>query len=72
MTLNEAFYQAALHLKEKVEKEGWKWSSNYLREYVRCRWHFKFTNTLSPDIMKEVVKKHPELGNWIILKTPQK
>src|SRR5580765_6486654 len=64
--LVEAFYEAAIVLKDKIENDGWKkFSANYLREHVRCRFGYKFTNTLSPDIMVEVVKQHPELGRWI-------
>lgn len=67
--LVEAFYEAALVLKDKIENNGWKtFSANYLREHVRCRYGLKFTNTVSPSVMKEVIAQHPELGRWIKLK----
>jgi hypothetical protein len=64
----EAFYEAALFLKDKIENGGWKkFSSNYLREHVRCRFGFVFSNTESPEILREVIRQHPELGQWITI-----
>lgn len=64
--LVEAFYEAALVLKDKIENNGWKtFSANYLREHVRCRYGYKFTNTVSPYVMQEVIAQHPELAQWI-------
>jgi hypothetical protein len=66
--LVEAFYEAALFLKDKIEHAGWQtFSANYLREHVRCRHGYKFTNSLSPVIMDEVINQHPELAEWIRL-----
>lgn len=64
--LVDAFYEAAIVLKHHVEYDGWKWSSNFLREYVRCRWGYKFSNTISPLILDEVIRQHPELAGWIV------
>jgi len=66
--LVEAFYEAALFLKDKIENAGWKaFSANYLREHVRSRFGYRFTNSLSPVIMDEVIRQHPELADWIKL-----
>jgi hypothetical protein len=66
--LVDAFYEAAVLLKHKVEHDNCIWSSNYLREYVRVHYLLKFGNELSPVIMDEVIAQHPELGAWIKLK----
>jgi hypothetical protein len=63
--LVEAFYVAALYLKQRVEQDGWRWSSNYLREHVRCATKLHFTNSLSPEILREVVRRHPDMASWI-------
>jgi hypothetical protein len=41
------------------------WSSNYLREHVRCATSIKFTNSLSPVVLREVIRQHPELAPYI-------
>lgn len=52
--LVDAFHEAALFLKDRIEHGGWKvFSSNYLREHVRCRFGFKVGNTLSPTILRD-------------------
>ena len=34
----DAYYEAAVFLKNAIENWGWKrFSSNYLREHIRCR-----------------------------------
>jgi hypothetical protein len=64
----EAFHEAALFLKNRVENMGWKkFSSNYLREHVRCRFGIVFSNTESPEILREVIRQHPELCRWIVV-----
>jgi hypothetical protein len=64
--LIEAFYEAALFLQDKIIHGGWAvFSSNYLREHVRCRYGYAFSNSLSPRILDEVKKQHPELALWI-------
>jgi hypothetical protein len=71
--LVDAFHEAALFLKDRIEYGGWKiFSSNYLREHVRCRYGLGFSNTLSPIILDEVLKQHPELGSWIRVNTRKK
>jgi ABC-type antimicrobial peptide transport system permease subunit len=70
--LVDAFYEAALWLKDRVEHNHWPvFSANFLREYVRCRYGHRFTNTLSPYIMIEVINQHPELGRWIKTKVKE-
>lgn len=66
--LVDAFYRAALFLKARVDEDGWKWSSNFLREYVRCSTRIGFTNTESPDFLREVRRQHPELRAYIKIK----
>lgn len=63
--LEQAFYIAALFLKNKVERRGWVWTSNFLREYVRAAFGFKFTNTKSPRILRKILRAHPELRPYI-------
>src|SRR5262245_154484 len=63
--LVDAFYEAALFLVDQVDNHGWVWSSNYLREHVRCRHQLQFANTISPVILREVVRQHPELRGII-------
>ena len=66
--LVRAFYTAALYLIDKVEREGWYWTSNYLREHARATTGLRFTNTRSPTILRKLGDKHPELKEWIALK----
>lgn len=65
--LVDAFFEAAIFLKHHVEHDNWKWTSNFLREYARARSRMTFSNNLSPVVMDEVIKQHPELGAWIKL-----
>lgn len=65
--LVKAFHDAALFLRERVRHDGWHWSSNFLREYVRASTDTGFTNTLSPEILREVIRRDPSLKNWITL-----
>ena len=68
--LMKAFHVAALFLIDQVENHGWKkFSSNYLREHVRCRYGYKFTNSRSPDVLRMVRDAHPELRKWIDIKS---
>jgi hypothetical protein len=66
--LVRAFYTAALWLIDKVEREGWYWRSNYLREHVGCTTGLRFTNSRSPGILRLLGHRHPELKEWIKLK----
>lgn len=63
--LERAFYIAALFLKDKVEKHGWVWTSNLLREYVRSAFGFEFSNSKSPRMLRMVRRAHPELRPYI-------
>lgn len=65
--LVQAFADAAFFLKDRVRQAGWKWSDNFLREYVRCKFRLRFTNSLSPDILREVQRRYPELEDMIVL-----
>jgi hypothetical protein len=58
--LVEAFYKAGLFMKERIERSGWRPSSNYLREHVRAT-GLKFSNSRSPLILRAVLQSHPEL-----------
>lgn len=60
-----AFYKAALFLKDRVENDGWRWSSNYLREHVRCASGLQFTNSVSPTMLRELRKAYPSLRPFI-------
>jgi hypothetical protein len=66
--LMRAFYSAAIFLIDRVEHGGWYWTSNYLREHVRAATGLRFTNSRSPDILRKMVKHHPELTPWVALK----
>jgi hypothetical protein len=70
--LRTQFYMAAMWLKKKCDQDGWKASSNFLREYVRCCFHAKFPNTVSPRILRAVVQEHPELKSFIKIGTLKK
>jgi hypothetical protein len=60
--LNRAFYLALVFLKDRIERDGWvTYSANYLREHVRCRFGYRFSNTISPKILRNILKQHPEL-----------
>lgn len=63
--LVEAFAEAAIFLRNKCENSRWRWSSNFLREYVRCAYGYSFTNTRSPTILRLVKERYPELRSWI-------
>lgn len=63
--LVRAFAAAARFLIDKCEHEGWHWSSNFLREYVRCATSLQFSNTRSPDILRLLMQRHPEFRHWV-------
>lgn len=63
--LESKFCEAAMFLKDKVQNEGWHWTSNYLREHVRARYGLRFTNTVSPIILRRLRDNHPELRPYI-------
>jgi len=63
--LVRAFTEAAYFLREKCEHQGWHWSSNFLREYVRCTTNLRFANARSPTILRMVKDRHPDLSKWI-------
>jgi hypothetical protein len=58
------FHRAALFLVAKIENEGWKWRSNYLREHAGCALGAKFTNTISPYINELLFRQHPHLRTY--------
>ena len=57
----EAFYQSALYLRERIERDGWEWSDNYLREHSRCAFHVHVTNTPSPAALEVLRQTHPDV-----------
>jgi hypothetical protein len=61
------FHRAAMFLLARIRNDGWKPSSNYLREHVRCASGLKFSNTRSPYILRALLAEHPELGSIIEL-----
>lgn len=63
--LVRAFAAAAYFLKDKCEREGWHWTSNFLREYVRAAFAYQFSNTRSPEILRRVASQHADLKEWI-------
>jgi len=63
--LVRAFTEAAYFLRDRCEQSGWHWSSNFLREYVRCTTDLRFANARSPTILRMVRDRHPELRRWI-------
>jgi hypothetical protein len=64
-----AFKEAALFLLERVKKDGWTFRSNYLREHARCATGLKFTNTISPTILRRLRREIPELEPYIEIST---
>ena len=70
--LVHAFYVAALFMKAKCKYEGWQPSSNYLREHVRCATGLKFSNSRSPEILRALLREHPELEPYVGLKPLKK
>jgi hypothetical protein len=67
--LVRAFSAAAHFLKDKCEREGWHWSSNFLREFARCSTTLQFANARSPTILRMVKDRYPELRGWIEIGT---
>lgn len=72
--------QAADELIANLRHHGWqKWSDNYVRERVRCQYGEPFTNTYSPLIYREVIRRRTEarkenpalndLSKWFTLGT---
>ena len=70
--LIHAFYVAALFMKAKCKYEGWQPTSNYLREHVRCATGLKFSNSKSPEILRALLREHPDLEPYIGLKPLKK
>jgi hypothetical protein len=66
--LVRAFHSAAIFLINRIQHDGWYWSTNYLREHVRTVTGLRFTNSRSPGILRMLVLQHPELKAWIELK----
>lgn len=64
----EAFYKAALFMKERVENDGWHPRSNYLREHAACASGLAFSNSESPEILDALRSAHPELRPYIVVK----
>jgi hypothetical protein len=60
-----AFHQAAIFVKHKIETEGWHWSDNFLREYVRCATPLRFSNSESPFILQELARQYPWCRKYI-------
>jgi hypothetical protein len=63
------FHLAAQFLIFKMKNDGWCWSSNFLREYVRCAYCEEFSNSDSPTILRELRRQHPELASYIDIGT---
>ncbi len=64
--LLEAAAEVAFDLIDKIKNRGWKkFSSNYIREAVRCKYGLPFTNTDSPTINRLLRELHPELRPYI-------
>lgn len=71
--LVKAYRNAALFLIDMIENHGWKkFSSNYLREHVRCRYGLEFGNEISPEVLREVLKLCPQLASYITVKRRKK
>ena len=71
--LTKAYRNAALFLIDKIENDGWKkFSSNYLREHVRCRYGLGHGNELSPELLRAVRKQCPQLEQYISIKRRKK
>lgn len=66
--LLRAFYDAALFMKSQCENNGWHPSSNYLREHVRCSTGLPFSNSESPQLLRALLREHPELRPMIEVK----
>lgn len=70
--LVQAFYRACLFVKERCKTSGWRPGATYLREHVRCATGLKFSNSRSPLILRAVLQSHPELRQYIVVKTLKK
>jgi len=66
--LTLAFYDAATFLKDRVEQDGWHWTANYLREHVRAATGLKFSNSVSPTVLRLLCEHFPEFRPYITLK----
>lgn len=71
-TLVDAFEKAADFLKDKCQYSGWTPSANYLREHVRCATGLKFTNSRSPQILRALLAKRPDLAEFVETKPLKK
>lgn len=58
------FHRSAIFLVDKVQREGWKWRTNYLREHAGCAFGATFTNTLSPYINELLFRQYPDLRRY--------
>jgi hypothetical protein len=68
--LIDAFDDAATFLLARMKHGGWKtFSANYLREHVRCKTGLKFSNSISPMILRGLLERRPELAEFIELGT---
>jgi hypothetical protein len=63
--LIKEFHRAAIFLISRIENDGWRWTSNYLREHVRATTNLKFTNSVSPEILRELRDRWPGLRRHI-------
>jgi len=66
--LVRAFYDATMFLKQRVEQDGWQWSTNYLREHVRCATGLRFSNSISPTMFRTLRERYPELREFLAIK----
>ena len=69
----EAFYKAALFLKDHMENYGWKkFRSNFLREYAACAFGIPISKSESPELLDDLRREHPELAPYIVVRGRKK
>ena len=72
MQLVHAANVAASFLKDKCDHDGWQWSWNFVREYVRCSTGLRFTNSKSPQVYRALVHHYPQWKPYVANLKPLK
>ncbi len=67
--LYAAFHAEMVWLMRRIDQDGWVWTSNILRELVRSKHGLKFTNTISPDLLRMLRQRNPEMRKYIVINT---
>jgi hypothetical protein len=50
---------ARFQLSQMQTDAHWKYVENFNREYARCKYHLEYSNTISPIVHEEVLRRIP-------------